>query len=59
LPRKEKKEGRRYGQWRGFAAFSKSKGGKETQGPSFNFYNITALGIWQERFFKTRWGKRI
>ncbi|MCM4150211.1 hypothetical protein DHD05_01295 [Arenibacter sp. N53] len=40
----------------GFAAFSKSKGGKENKG-KFYFYNITALG-YGKNDFKTRWGKR-
>ena len=40
----------------GFAAFSKTKGGKENQG-KFYFYNITTLG-YGKNDFKTRWGKR-
>ena len=40
----------------GFAAFSKSKGGKENQG-KFYFYNITSLGYGQNEF-KNRWGNR-
>ena len=40
----------------GFAAFSKSKGGKENKG-KFYFYNVTALG-YGKNDFKTRWGKR-
>lgn len=40
----------------GFAAFSKSKGGKENKG-KFYFYNITSLGYGQNEF-KNRWGNR-
>jgi hypothetical protein len=40
----------------GFAAFSKTKGGKENKG-KFYFYNITTLG-YGKNDFKTRWGKR-
>ncbi|MDO6604323.1 tetratricopeptide repeat protein [Arenibacter palladensis] len=40
----------------GFAAFSKSKGGKENKG-KFYFYNITTLG-YGKNDFKARWGKR-
>lgn len=40
----------------GFAAFAKSKGGKENQG-KFYFYNITSLGYGQNDF-KNRWGNR-
>ena len=40
----------------GFAAFGKTKGGKENKG-KFYFYNITTLG-YGKNDFKTRWGKR-
>lgn len=40
----------------GFAAFAKSKGGKENKG-KFYFYNITSLGYGQNEF-KNRWGNR-
>ena len=40
----------------GFAAFTKSKGGKENKG-KFYFYNITSLGYGQNDF-KNRWGNR-
>ena len=40
----------------GFAAFSKSKGGKENKG-KFYFYNITSLGYGQNDF-KNKWGNR-
>ncbi|MDO1512971.1 hypothetical protein Q2T41_09925 [Maribacter confluentis] len=40
----------------GFAAFNKSKGGKENKG-KFYFYNITSLGYGQNDF-KNRWGNR-
>nr|WP_232304879.1 hypothetical protein [Maribacter thermophilus] len=40
----------------GFAAFAKSKGGKENKG-KFYFYNITSLGYGQNDF-KNRWGNR-
>jgi len=40
----------------GFAAFGKTKGGKENKG-KFYFYNITTLGYGKSDF-KTRWGKR-
>jgi len=40
----------------GFAAFAKSKGGKENKG-KFYFYNITSLGYGQNEF-KKRWGNR-
>ncbi|MGB3150844.1 MAG: hypothetical protein WBB27_09290 [Maribacter sp.] len=40
----------------GFAAFSKSKGGKENKG-KFYFYNLTSLGYGQNDF-KNRWGNR-
>ena len=40
----------------GFAAFNKSKGGKENKG-KFYFYNITSLGYGQNDF-KNKWGNR-
>lgn len=40
----------------GFAAFAKSKGGKENKG-KFYFYNVTSLGYGQNEF-KNRWGNR-
>jgi len=40
----------------GFAAFAKSKGGKENKG-KFYFYNITSLGYGQNDF-KNKWGNR-
>ncbi|MFX0556002.1 tetratricopeptide repeat protein [Maribacter sp. CXY002] len=40
----------------GFAAFAKSKGGKENKG-KFYFYNLTSLGYGQNEF-KNRWGNR-
>lgn len=40
----------------GFAAFAKSKGGKQNKG-KFYFYNITSLGYGQNEF-KNRWGNR-
>src|SRR5690606_25005593 len=40
----------------GFAAFAKTKGGKENKG-KFYFYNITALG-YGKNDFRTKWGKR-
>jgi len=40
----------------GFAAFAKSKGGKENKG-KFYFYNITSLGYGQNEF-KNKWGNR-
>ena len=40
----------------GFAAFSKSKGGKENKG-KFYFYNITSLG-YGKNDFTSRWGNR-
>ena len=40
----------------GFAAFGKSKGGKENKG-KFYFYNITSLGHGQTEF-RQRWGNR-
>ena len=40
----------------GFAAFNKSKGGKENKG-KFYFYNITSLGYGQNEF-KNKWGNR-
>lgn len=41
---------------KGFAAFDKSKGGKENKG-KFYFYNITSLG-YGKNDFKNKWGKR-
>ncbi|MEX0314115.1 MAG: tetratricopeptide repeat protein, partial [Allomuricauda sp.] len=41
----------------GFAAFAKTKGGKENKG-KFYFYNITSLG-YGKNDFKTRWGNRV
>lgn len=40
----------------GFAAFNKTKGGKENKG-KFYFYNITTLGYGKNDFM-ARWGKR-
>ena len=50
----EKKEKDRITQ--GFAAFSKSKGGKENKG-KFYFYNITSLG-YGKNDFTNQWGNR-
>jgi hypothetical protein len=52
---KERKKGENMAN-AGFAAFSKTKGGKENKG-KFYFYNITTLG-YGKNDFKTRWGKR-
>jgi len=41
----------------GFAAFSKSKGGKENKG-KFYFYNITSLG-YGKNDFTNKWGNRV
>ncbi len=40
----------------GFAAFEKTKGGKDNKG-KFYFYNITSLG-YGKNDFRTRWGER-
>ncbi len=50
----EKKEVERITQ--GFAAFAKSKGGKENKG-KFYFYNITSLGYGKNEF-TNKWGNR-